>query len=309
MLTATSLTTLIKESLQSEGFGPVGVAPAEPHHEDADRTAAWVAAGMHGTMQYMERNNNKRADITKAIPGARSVIVAALNYYNEDIPVSNDRYIIARYARGKDYHLIIREKLEKIVSAITKEVPDARSKVFVDSPSLSEKAWAIRAGIGWRGRHSIIINKEIGSFFLLGEIVTTAVLDYDMPFTDDYCKTCNICVNACPTGAINDNHTINATRCIAYHTIENPPEEKLHSEVRIYGCDRCQEVCPWNRKAVHTGIKELYPSDEVISLRCHDWESMSKERFERLFPSSPLSRAGYEGMMRNVRVAEKNRSI
>lgn len=287
----------------------VGIAPAEPHPEDAERTAGWVAAGMNGSMDYMKRSIRERGDITSLVPGARSVIVAAINYYNEDIPRSKDRYIIARYARGGDYHIVIKEKLNRTLSLIKSLAPEATGKVFVDSPPIAEKEWAIRAGIGWRGRHSVIINKDLGSFILLGEIVTTAVFQYDETYIEDHCGTCSICVDACPTRAINDNHTINASRCIAYLTIENPSEVKDHSEVMIYGCDRCQEVCPWNGKAVHTDIKEFFTSPEVVSLRRHDWENMSKERFDSLFPSSPVKRAGYEGMMRNVSIARKNNLI
>jgi epoxyqueuosine reductase len=308
-ITPASLTALIKESLHNEGFGPVGIAPAVPHHEDSKRIADWVAAGMHGSLVYMERNNDKRADVTALVPGARSVIVAALNYFNEDIPKDEDRYRIARYARGGDYHVIIREKLLKSLSLITTAMPEASGRVFTDTAPLSEKAWAIRAGLGWRGRHSIIINKESGSFFLLGEIVTTARLEYDEPYTEDHCGSCTLCVDSCPTGAINSNHTINATKCIAYHTIENPPAETNYTGKMIFGCDRCQEVCPWNTKAAHTNIKEFFAPEEIVNLRCHDWENMSKERFDRLFSFTPLTRTGYEGMMRNVRIAKKNSSI
>jgi len=303
----TSLTGLLKEYLYNEGFSAVGIAPALPHPEDGERIEKWVAEGMNGSLGYMARNNDKRADISKLVPGARSVIVAALNIYNDDIAGDKDSYSIARYARGGDYHVIIKDKLYKALELIKSGCNGASGRVFVDSAPLSEKAWAIRAGLGWRGRHSIIINREIGSFFMLGEIVTSAVLDYDNPVTADYCGSCNLCTEACPTGAINNNRTINATKCISYFTIENPPEETHYPGNSIYGCDRCQDVCPWNKKAALTKVNEFRASPELISLSPSDWESMTAQQFDKLFPSSPIRRTGYEAMMRNVRNAAKNR--
>jgi len=308
-ITPESLSVLVKESLRAEGFGPVGIAPALPHPEDAARVTAWVACGMNGSMSYMKRNEDKRSDISTLLPGARSVIVAALNYYNEDIRDQDDSYFIARYARGGDYHTIIKEKLRRTLSVITSALPEAKGRVFVDSAPLSEKAWAIHAGIGWRGRHSIIVNKEAGSFFVLGEIVTTAPLEYDEPCVQDQCGSCRLCIDACPTGAINGNRTINASKCISYYTVEGPSEEPDYPAISIFGCDRCQEVCPWNRKAVLTNNKEFYAAPELKSLRRIDWESMSKDRFDELFAASPIRRTGYEALMRNVSVAKRYKLI
>jgi len=308
-ITPESLSALVKESLRAEGFGPVGIAPAMPHPEDAARIAAWVASGMNGSMNYLDQNSDKRADVSTLLPGARSVIVAALNYHNVDIPESDDRYFISRYARGKDYHVVIKEKLHRVWSVITSAIPDARGRVFVDSAPLSEKSWAIHAGIGWRGRHSVIINKEIGSFFFLGEIVTTAPLEYDEPCVQDHCGSCHLCIDACPTGAINSNRTINATKCISYFTIEKPAEEVSYPGNSVYGCDRCQEVCPWNMKARHTTGKEFFVTEEIKSLRCDDWENMSADRFDGIFSVSAIRGTGYEAMMRNVAAAKRNKSI
>jgi epoxyqueuosine reductase len=308
-ITPESLSALVKKSLRAEGFGRVGIAPALLHPEDSARIAAWVASGMNGSMSYMERNNDKRSDVSTLLPGARSVIVAALNYCNEEMPTGDDTYFIARYARGKDYHIIIKEKLQRVLSLITSILPETKGRVFVDSAPLSEKSWAIHAGIGWRGRHSLIINKESGSFFVLGEIVTTAPLEYDEPYVKDHCGNCRLCVDACPTGAINNNRTINASKCIAYFTIENPSEAVDYPGNSIFGCDRCQEVCPWNMKTPPSGADEFSAPAELKSLRYDDWESMSKDRFDRIFSASPIKRTGYEALMRNVSVAKKNRSI
>lgn len=308
------LSVRIKESLRSEGFGPVGIAPAAPHQSDADSIASWVAAGRHGSLGYMERNNDKRADITSLLPGARSVIVAAMNYYNEDIPGSDDRYFIARYARGMDYHIFMKEKLYRTLSIIKTDLPGSTGRVFVDSAPVTEKAWAERAGIGWRGRNSLIINREIGSFFLLGVIVTSAELVYDTPVEQNYCGDCHLCIDACPTGAINNNYTIDARKCISYHTIEirgeQPPELlKGHSDNSIFGCDICQEACPWNNKAKHHDVPEFMPSPEVISLTRNDWQKMTEEKFHRLFSGTPLERPGYKGMMHNVAVVSDHNPI
>lgn len=303
-----SLTAEIKKSLFAEGFDLAGIAPAMPHPEDAARIQAWVDAGYHGSLSYMVRNNDKRADVTTLVKGAQSVIIAGINYYNEDIPVSNDRYVIARYARGLDYHEVIKDKLSRVQSVIESRIHDSKNRIFVDSAQITEKAWAIRAGLGWRGRNSLIINKEKGSFFLLGEIVTDIKLDYDTPNEREYCGECRQCIEACPTAAINDNYTIDVRKCISYHSIEVrgelPPQRRTQESLAmIYGCDRCQEVCPWNSKPQRHSIKEFETSGEVISLTRSDWSEMSEERFNRLFSKSPLSRPGYAGMMHNVAIA------
>lgn len=314
MIDAALLTSHIKESLYSEGFGPVGIAPVTEHPEDAAGVEAWVASGMHGSMSYLERYNDKRADIASLVLGARSVIVAGMNYYNNDLPDTNNTFFIARYARGRDYHTVIRDKLLSVLSVITSALPETTGRVFTDSAPVTEKAWAERAGLGWRGRNSLIINKESGSFFLLGEIVTTAQLIYDTPEINDHCGECRLCIDACPTGAINNNRTIDARRCISYHTIElrgEKPPKLLKEEAGriIFGCDRCQEVCPWNKKAKHHSIPEFVPSDEKCSLTRDDWRNMTEERFNRLFAGSPLERAGYKGMMHNVALSSGGKTI
>ena len=299
-----ALTWKIRESLRMEGFDIYGIAQAAAHHEDSSHIADWIAAGKNGTMGFIERNLDKRGDITTLVEGAKSVIVAGIRYYSNDTAAGEDNYFVSRYARVKDYHQVIEEKLTRIQKIIKKEVPDAVSRAFCDAGPVTEKAWAIRAGLGWRGKHSIVINKDIGSFFFLGEIVTSAEFIYDNASARDRCGDCNLCIEACPTGAICSDRTIDARRCISYLTIEhngNIPEEfRGKTERIIYGCDRCQEVCPWNKKVIPYTDKELIPDFPVTSLTRKDWLSLTPEEFKKTFRSSPVKRTGFEKIRRNI---------
>ena len=287
-----------------EGFDIYGIAQAAPHHEDSTHISEWIAAGKNGSMGFLERNLDKRGDITTLVEGAKSVIVAGIRYYSNDPHAGEDNYFVSRYARVKDYHTVIEEKLNRVQKIIRKEVPDAVCRGFCDAGPVTEKAWAIRAGLGWRGKHSLVINKDIGSFFFLGEIVTSAEFIYDNATSRDRCGDCTLCLEACPTGAICSDRTIDARRCIAYLTIEhdgNIPEEfRGKTERIIFGCDRCQEVCPWNRKAVPYSDKELIPDFPVTSLTRKEWHSLTPEEFKRVFRSSPVKRTGVDKIRRNI---------
>lgn len=232
------------------------------------------------------------------------MIVAGLRYYSNDPSAGEENYFVSRYARAKDYHQVIEEKLTRVQKIIKKEVPDAACRVFCDAGPVTEKAWAIRAGLGWRGKHSLVINKDIGSFFFLGVIVTTAEFLVDNASARDRCADCNLCVEACPTGAICSDRTIDARRCISYLTIEhdgNIPEEfSGKTERMIFGCDRCQEVCPYNRKAVQYTDTELEPEFKITSLTRKEWLGMTPEEFRKIFKSSPIRRTGFEKIRRNI---------
>lgn len=299
-----ALTWKIRESLRMEGFDIYGIAQAAPHHEDSTHISEWIAAGKNGSMGFLERNLDKRGDITTLAEGAKSVIVAGIRYYSNDSHAGEDNYFVSRYARVKDYHQVIDEKLTRVQKIIRKEVPDAVSRVFCDAGPVTEKTWAIRAGLGWRGKHSLVINKDIGSFFFLGEIVTTAEFIYDNALSRDRCGDCTLCLEACPTGAICSDRTIDARRCIAYLTIEHdgsiPEEFRGKTEKIIFGCDRCQEVCPWNKKAVPYTDKELIPDFPVTSLTRKEWHSLTPEEFKRVFKSSPVKRTGFDKIRRNI---------
>lgn len=299
-----ALTWKIRESLRMEGFDIYGIAQAAAHHEDSSHLAEWIAQGKNGTMGFLERNLDKRGDITTLVEGARSVIVAGIRYYSNDSAAGDENYFVSRYARVKDYHMVIEEKLTRVQKIIKKEVPDAVCRVFCDAGPVTEKAWAIRAGLGWRGKHSLVINKDIGSFFFLGEIITTAEFLWDNASARDRCGDCTLCLDACPTGAICSDRTIDARRCISYLTIEhdgNIPEEfRGKTERMIFGCDRCQEVCPYNKKALPYGDKELIPDFPVTSLTRKEWHDLTPEEFKRIFKSSPARRTGYEKIRRNI---------
>ena len=303
-----ALTRKIRESLRMEGFDIYGIAQAAAHHEDNTCIAEWIAAGKNGSMKFFERNLDKRGDITTLVEGARSVIVAGIRYYSNEPAAGKENYFVSRYARVKDYHLVIKEKLARVQKIIKEEVPDAVSRTFCDAGPVTEKNWAVRAGLGWRGKHSLVINRDIGSFFFLGEIVTTAEFIYDSATSPDHCGDCTLCIDACPTGAICSDRTIDARRCIAYLTIEHdgsiPEEFRGKTERIIFGCDRCQEVCPWNKKAVPYSDKELIPDFSVTSLTRKDWHSLTPDEFDKIFRSSAVKRAGYEKIRRNIDFAD-----
>jgi epoxyqueuosine reductase len=294
----------IHDLLHREGFVISGIAPASQHHEDAEHISDWIASGRNGTMRYMERNLEKRGDITSLVDGAKSVIVAGLRYYNDASSNASNNYFVSRYARVRDYHLVVEEKLNRVIKVIKQEMPDVRCQTFCDSAPVSEKAWAIRAGLGWRGRNSLIINKEIGSFIFLGEIVTTAELLYDNASSRDRCGSCTLCIEACPTGAICDDRTIDARRCISYLTIEHkgdlPEEFSGRTANMIFGCDRCQEVCPWNKKSIPYTDMDLTPLFDVTRLSKTEWQTMSPEDFKKYFRASAIKRTGFKMIKRNI---------
>jgi len=303
-----ALTWKIKEMLHKEGFDISGIAQASSHHEDTQHISAWIASGKNGTMRFMERNMEKRGDITLLVEGAKSVIVAGIRYYSADPHDSPDHYFVSRYARVRDYHAVVEEKLNRVIKAIRADLPDAGFRAFCDSEPVSEKAWAIRAGLGWRGRNSLVINKDIGSYIFLGEIVTTAELAYDNASSRDRCGTCNLCAEACPTGAICDDRTIDARRCISYLTIEHkgdlPEEFQGRTGNMIYGCDRCQEVCPFNKKALPFTDMELSPEHDITRLSKYDWQKMTPEDFKKLFKASAIRRTGFKMIRRNIDFAD-----
>jgi epoxyqueuosine reductase len=297
-------TELIKEKAHELGFDICGIAPSRPLEERKNIMLSWLADGMNAGMNYLSRDIEKRINPRSLLPGAKSLIVTGLSYYTDKKQSEPGVPVLSMYAFGESYHTVIEKKLDKLYSYIRNLYPETEGRAFVDSAPLLEKAWAMEAGLGWQGKHSIVINKEIGSFFFIGTLVLNIDLDYDKPVTKDYCGDCRLCIDLCPTGAINDNHTIDARKCIANLTIENrgPIPEEIIPKIgaRVYGCDRCQEVCPWNKDAKPHNNPEFNLPEEVETMTKEEWLSLSQDRFNRLFKGTALERRKYEPFMRNV---------
>jgi epoxyqueuosine reductase len=301
-----NLTNLIKGKAIGLGFDLCGIAPVRKLEEHKSILREWCMSGMNGKMTYLGHNIKKRTDPSLLFPGARSVIVTGLNYYTEKKQGGNGIPLISRYVYGADYHDVIMQKLSRILEFIRISEPSANGKAFVDSAPLLEKTWAREAGLGWPGRHSVLINREIGSFFFIGVLLVDISLEYDKPFTEDYCGECRLCIDSCPTNAINEDRTIDARKCIAYLTIEDRgpfPEELVGKmEGRVFGCDKCQEVCPWNGNAKPHSTPEFNLSPELENMTREDWLSMTPELFNKLFSGSPVKRAKFESLMSKIKI-------
>jgi len=299
-----NLSALIKDKAHELGFDLCGIAQSRPLKERETVLKSWCSEGMNADMAYLFKYVEKRINPDFLVPGAKSLIVTGLGYYSDKRQKEPGVPILSRYAYGESYHTVIKRKLDKLMSFIKSVRPETSGRSFVDSAPLLEKAWAAEAGLGWQGRHSIIINRKIGSFFFIGTLVLDIELEYDEPVKEEYCGNCRLCIDLCPTGAINENHTIDARKCIANLTIENRgpvPEEILPKiERRVYGCDRCQEVCPWNKDAKPNNTPEFDLPLEIEMMTKEDWLNLSRENFKRLFKGTPIERRKYEPFMRNV---------
>ena len=301
----------LKAEAQRLGFSACGVARACPVDEATARSYRdWIAAGGHADMKYLENNMDKRLDPTLLLPGARSIIVVAMSYAPARRIPSNE-YQIAAYAYGKDYHDVMKERL-RILSDSSLFTLHSSLKLCVDTVPVLERYWAQQAGLGFLGRNHQLIIPQAGSMFFLGEIVTTALSDhYDAPM-ENRCGTCRRCIDACPTGALalDACSMFDSKRCLSYQTIEN--REAIDEAVKpklglsIYGCDRCQQVCPWNRFAQPTAIAEFQPSEALLQMKRADWQQLSVDRYRQLFKGSAVKRAKYEGLMRNIRAVSEH---
>lgn len=292
------LSELVKDSARDLGFDLVGIAPAGILAENAEVLKEWCASGMNAGMDYLEKDIEKRSNPEKLFPGTKSVIVTGLNYFSERQQVGQGIPVLSRYSYGRDYHYVIKRKLETLLTYIRFLYPSVNGRSYVDSAPVIEKGWAVKAGLGWQGRNSLIINQTLGSFFFIGIILTDTELEYDEPSNHNYCGDCRMCIEECPTGAINANRTIDARKCIAYHTIESkaPVSEELavRFKGRVFGCDICQEVCPWNRNARPHNNPEFEMPDEIRSMTVSDWLGLKKDDFDRLFKQSAIGRRKYE---------------
>jgi epoxyqueuosine reductase len=298
---------LIKEFATEIGFDLCGIARARSLDEHKEVLAKWVKSGFNGDMAYLGQNMGKRTDPRNLVPGAKSVIVTGLNYYSEKKQGGNDIPEISRYAYGDNYHDVIRKKLNGILEFIKNIYPETVGRTFVDTAPLLEKAWGKEAGLGWPGKNSILINRKIGSFFFLGVIVINTELVYDKPADEDFCGTCTLCIDSCPTGAINIDRTIDTRLCLAYQTLESkypvPDDIVMKLEGRAFGCDKCQEVCPWNKNAKPHKTPEFELPDEVSGMKANDWKNLSRKDFKRLFVKSAIGRRTYCRFMDNIAAA------
>lgn len=301
-----SSTQLIKKLAYQLGFDHCGIAMAVPLYDDAKRLEQWLHKGMQGTMHYMEGHFDLRIDPTKLVPGARSVISLLLNYYpaTTQQPGTPD---IAKYAWGKDYHEVIREKLNTLLQELRNEIGTIEGRGFVDSAPVLERSWALRSGLGWIGKNGNLINKNAGSFLFIATLITDLVLEYDATFSADLCGTCTRCLEACPTQAILPDKIIDGSRCISYYTIElkeslMPASAQGHLGNWMFGCDVCQDVCPWNRFSKPHQTESFKPIPEILNLSTAEWEAMTEESFKKIFQHSPLKRSKYQGIRRNLRM-------
>jgi len=301
-------TTLIKQIAASLGFDHCGIARAERLDEDARRLEEWLHNGMHGNMQYMENNFDLRVDPSRLVPGARSVITLLKNYFPNE-QQGKDKPGISKYAYGKDYHELIRNRLKELLQLIKEQVGDIHGRGFVDSAPVLERSWATKSGLGWVGKNGNLINRSRGSFVFIATLITDLDLVPDDPFAKDYCGTCTRCIDACPTDAILPGKVVDGSKCISYFTIELkemliPGEMKGRFQNWRFGCDTCQDVCPWNRfsKPHHEPGFAAIPG--LLDLSTQQWEEMSKEEFKKIFKDSPIKRAKYEGIKRNLKFLE-----
>jgi len=297
------LTYLIKQKALDLGFSAVGIAQAGFLEEEAPRFEKWLKNGYHGKMSYMENHFDKRLDPTKLVPGAKSLISLSYNYFPEKKQKENT-YKIAKYAYGKDYHFVVKDKLKALFTYIISLAGEVEGRIFTDSAPVMERAWAKKAGLGWEGKHSLIIQKNKGSFFFLAEIILDLELEYDTPFQTDHCGTCHRCIDACPTGAILSDKIINASQCISYFTIEL--KDELPANMRgkfedwMFGCDICQDVCPWNRFSLPHREPAFTPHPDLLNMNKNDWEEITEEVFREIFRKSAVKRTKFSGLKRNI---------
>lgn len=298
-------TKQVKETASALGFDFCGIARAERLDDDARRLEAWLRKGMHGSMGYMENHFELRVDPTKLVPGAKSVITLLLNYYPAE-QQPTDAPKIARYAYGRDYHEVIREKLNQFLAILRESIGEINGRGFVDSAPVLERTWAQKSGLGWVGKNGNLISRHIGSYFFIATLITDLPLEYDDPYAKDYCGNCTRCIDACPTDAILPDKVIDGSKCISYFTIELkdaliPEEMRGKFADWAFGCDICQEVCPWNRFAQPHREPQLQPIPEILEFGWRDWQTLTEEKFRKFFRHSPLGRPKYKGLQRNLR--------
>jgi epoxyqueuosine reductase len=301
-------TALIKAKAKELGFLNVGVSKAEHMDEEAKRLESWLSKDYHGQMSYMANHFDKRVDPTLLVPGAKSVISLSYNYYTDQEQTDPTAPKISKYAYGQDYHHVIKEKLKELVAYITEEIGEIDGRVFVDSAPVLERDWAKRSGLGWIGKHTLLLSKQRGSYFFLAEIISDLELDYDHPVSD-HCGTCTACIDACPTDAISESgYILDASKCISYLTIELrdeiPTEFQEQMEGWMFGCDICQEVCPWNRFSTEHQEQAFAPKEGLLEMTKTEWKELTQEVFSKVFSKSAVKRTKFKGLKRNIEYLE-----
>jgi len=305
-----TITQFLKDRAYSQGFAYVGIAKAEKMEPEAKRLEEWLAQGMHGKMSYMENHFDMRVDPTKLVPGAQSVISLMYNYYPENIQSDPTAPKLARYAQGKDYHHVLKHKLKTLLFDIEEKLGrQINGRCFVDSAPVLERDWARRSGLGWVGKNTLLIHPKKGSYYFLAEIILDVEFDYDGPIKD-FCGTCTKCIDACPTDAIpKEGYVVDGSKCISYFTIELkeeiPTEMKGKFEDWMFGCDICQEVCPWNRFSTPHQEPDFEPHPDLLGMTKSDWQDISEEVFRKVFKSSAVKRTKYSGLTRNIKYLEE----
>tara|TARA_Y100000815_G_scaffold113510_1_gene102484 strand:+ start:51345 stop:52208 length:864 start_codon:yes stop_codon:yes gene_type:complete len=279
-----------------------GIAKAGFLEQEAPRLEKWLKEGRHGQMKYMENHFDKRLDPTLLVDGAKSVISLLLNYYPEETQVDNT-YKISKYAYGQDYHFVIKSKLKELLHSIQEHIGEVGGRAFVDSAPVLDKAWAAKSGLGWIGKNSNLLSKQVGSFFFIAELIVDIELEYDTPVTD-HCGSCTACLDACPTQAIIEPYVVDGSKCISYFTIElkdNLPNELKGSfDNWAFGCDVCQDVCPWNRFSKPHREPLFNPHPDLLSMTKKDWEEITEDTFRKVFKNSAVKRTKFEGLKRNI---------
>ena len=302
MLDSSKHTQIIKQEAKRLGFDFCGISKADFLEEEAPKLEAWLKAGMHGKMEYMENHFDKRLNPTLLVEGAKSVVSLLYNYYPEQTQ-NTEAPKISKYAYGYDYHEVIKEKLKEFLNTLKEKIGDVNGRAFVDSAPVLDKAWAKKSGLGWIGKNANLINKQNGSFFFIAELIIDIDLEYDGPI-QDYCGTCTKCIDACPTEAIVEPFVVDGSKCISYLTIELkdaiPNEFKNKMDNWAFGCDVCQDVCPWNRFSTPHHEAQFNNQTGLLNLNTDEWHELTEETFNKVFKHSAVKRTKYKGLKRNL---------
>jgi len=298
---------LVKTEAKRLGFLSCGISKAEFLEEEAPRLEKWLNNNMHGEMQYMENHFDKRLDPTRLVEDSKSVISLLLNYYPEKEQIE-DTYKVSKYAYGTDYHFVIKDKLKHLLNFIQNEIGEVNGRAFVDSAPVLDKAWAAKSGLGWIGKHSNLLTQQVGSFYFIAELIVDLELEYDNP-TTDHCGTCTACIDACPTQAIAEPYVVDGSKCISYFTIELkneiPNSVKGKFDDWMFGCDICQDVCPWNKFSKPHQEPLFNPHPDLLSMSKNDWTELTEEVFKKVFKKSAVKRTKYSGLQRNIRFLDE----